>query len=31
MVHYEAHVTHMYKTIIIFLDDEDIQQSILGN
>lgn len=31
MVHYESHITHLYKTIIIFLDDEDIQQSILGN
>lgn len=31
MVHYEAHITQLYKTIAIFLDDEDIQQLILGN
>lgn len=31
MIHYEAHVIQLYKTIIIFLDDDDIQQLILGN
>lgn len=31
MVHYEAHVAQLYKTLVIFLDDQDIQQSILGN
>lgn len=31
LVHYEAHITQLYKTIVIFLDDEDIQQLILGN
>ncbi|KAE9539721.1 hypothetical protein AGLY_004973 [Aphis glycines] len=29
MVHYEAHVAQLYKTLVIFLDDQDIQQSIL--
>lgn len=31
MLHYEAHVTQLYKTLVIFLDDEDIQQLILSN
>jgi len=31
MVHYEAHVTLLYKTVVIFLDDEDIQQLVLGD
>lgn len=31
MVHYETHITQLYKTIVIFLDDEDIQQLIFGN
>jgi len=31
MMHYEAHVAQLYKTLVIFLDDQDIQQSILGN
>lgn len=31
MVDYEGHVTQLYKTVVIFLDDEDIQQLVLGN
>lgn len=31
IMHYEAHITQLYKTLIIFLDDEDIQQLVLGN
>lgn len=30
-VHYEAHVDQLYKTVVIFLDDEDIQQPVFGN
>ncbi|VVC44258.1 Armadillo-type fold,Armadillo-like helical [Cinara cedri] len=29
MVHYEAHITQLYKTIVIFLDDEDLQKLVL--
>ncbi|XP_050431028.1 dynein axonemal assembly factor 5 [Adelges cooleyi] len=29
LLHYEGHVTQLYKTMVIFLDDENIQQPIL--